>query len=95
MASTIDRSSPITWCHRLVAMRRWVGGMDWRILANHAWRWGGQFNGVSSGIDDPAQDGLPRGPGGVALEQFFDRGWFLAMWGIGGFQFAKDQVQGV
>jgi hypothetical protein len=45
-------------------------------------------------VKEPAQDNFAGGPAAVALEEFFDRNWFLPVRAIGGSQRAKDIING-
>ena len=55
---------------------------------------GGQFHCQLEGVQEPAQDHLPGGPGCIALAAFLDGGRLLPVGTVGGIQGSEDLVQG-
>ena len=54
----------------------------------------GQLDRQLESVQEPAQDNLRGGPGGISLATLLDRGWLLPMWTISWVQRSEDLVQG-
>jgi hypothetical protein len=78
MANAMDRSSPITYCHFLVEVRRWVSGMLARMMRSCSTRWAS--NWIILVVVSITHPRTTLGPpcGCITFQQFLDGSRFLA-----------------